>query len=118
MWAAVWNEVVFTDESRNCLQHHDSRIGVWTQRGERILNHCVMPRHTGPEPGIMVLEPVTLRYLQALVTAIFQPDNARPHAARIVQRFFVNHHIELLPWLARSPDLSPKNTCGPWFLND
>ncbi|GFU97317.1 transposable element Tcb1 transposase [Trichonephila clavipes] len=27
--------------------------------------------------------------------------------ARIVQRFFVNHQIELLPWLARSPDLSP-----------
>ncbi|GFW77911.1 transposable element Tcb1 transposase [Trichonephila clavipes] len=27
--------------------------------------------------------------------------------ARIVQRFFVNHQIELLPWPARSPDLSP-----------
>ncbi|GFV60184.1 transposable element Tcb1 transposase [Trichonephila clavipes] len=23
MWAAEWNEVVFTDESRICLQHHD-----------------------------------------------------------------------------------------------
>ncbi|GFX16534.1 transposable element Tcb1 transposase [Trichonephila clavipes] len=27
--------------------------------------------------------------------------------ARIVQRFFVNHQIELLPWPARSSDLSP-----------
>ncbi|GFV87752.1 transposable element Tcb1 transposase [Trichonephila clavipes] len=26
MWAAEWNEVVFTDESRICLQHHDGRI--------------------------------------------------------------------------------------------
>ncbi|GFT32269.1 transposable element Tcb1 transposase [Trichonephila clavipes] len=26
---------------------------------------------------------------------------------RIVQRFFANHQIELLPWLARSPDVSP-----------
>ncbi|GFV77600.1 transposable element Tcb1 transposase [Trichonephila clavipes] len=34
-------------------------------------------------------------------------DNARPHVARIVQRFFVNQQIELLPWLARSPVLSP-----------
>ncbi|GFU93503.1 transposable element Tcb1 transposase [Trichonephila clavipes] len=42
-----------------------------------------------------------------LATAIFQEDNARPHVARIVQRFFVNHQIELLPWPARSPDLSP-----------
>ncbi|GFX86896.1 transposable element Tcb1 transposase [Trichonephila clavipes] len=27
-WAAEWNEVVFTDESRICLQHHDGRIRV------------------------------------------------------------------------------------------
>ena len=54
-----------------------------------------------------VLEPVVLSYLQGLPTAIFQQDNARPHVARIVQGFFVNHQIELLPWPARSPDLSP-----------
>ncbi|GFY26653.1 transposable element Tc1 transposase [Trichonephila clavipes] len=28
MWAAEWNEVVFTDESSICLQHHDGRIRV------------------------------------------------------------------------------------------
>ncbi|GFW69498.1 transposable element Tcb1 transposase [Trichonephila clavipes] len=28
MWAAEWNEVVFTDKSRICLQHHDGRIRV------------------------------------------------------------------------------------------
>ncbi|GFX57933.1 transposable element Tcb1 transposase [Trichonephila clavipes] len=72
MWTAEWNEVVFTDESRICLEHHDGRI-----------------RDTG------------------LATAIFQQDNARPHVSRIVQRFFVNHQIELLPWPARTPDLSP-----------
>ncbi|GFW88470.1 transposable element Tcb1 transposase [Trichonephila clavipes] len=100
-----------------------------------MLNSCVMYRHTGPAPGIMVwggigyhsrtplvriagtlnnqryisevLESVFLPYLQGLATAIFQQDNARPHVARIVQRFFVNHQIELLPWPARSPDLSP-----------
>ncbi|GFW22414.1 transposable element Tcb1 transposase [Trichonephila clavipes] len=54
-----------------------------------------------------VLEPIVLPYLQGLAIAIFQQDNARPHVARIVQRFFVNHQIELLPCLARSPDLSP-----------
>ncbi|GFX76703.1 transposable element Tcb1 transposase [Trichonephila clavipes] len=42
-----------------------------------------------------------------LTTAIFQQDNARPHVARIVQRFFINPQIELLPWPARSPNLSP-----------
>ncbi|GFX79589.1 transposable element Tcb1 transposase [Trichonephila clavipes] len=109
-------------------------VGVWRHRGERMLNSCVMHRHTGPAPGIMVwggiryhsrtslvriagnlnsqgyiskvLEPVVLLYLQGLATAIFQQDNARLHVAWIVQRFFVNHQIELLPWPAYSPDLS------------
>ncbi|GFV30736.1 transposable element Tcb1 transposase [Trichonephila clavipes] len=135
MWVAEWNEVVFTDESRIFLKHHDGQIRVWRHRGERMLNSFVMHRHTGPAPGIMVwggigyhsrtplvriagnlyrqyymsdvLEPVVLPYLQGLATSILQQDNARSHVARIVQRFFVNHQIELLPWLARSPDLSP-----------
>ncbi|GFS51194.1 transposable element Tcb1 transposase [Trichonephila clavipes] len=38
MWVAEWNEVVFTDESRICLQHHDDWIRVWRHRGERILS--------------------------------------------------------------------------------
>ncbi|GFW24227.1 transposable element Tcb1 transposase [Trichonephila clavipes] len=135
IWVAEWNEIVFTDESRICVQHHDGRIRVWRQRGESFLNSCVMHHHTDPAPGIMVwggigyhsrtplvriagtlnsqryisemLEPVVLPYLQGLDTAIFQQDKAQPHVARIVQRFFVNHQIELLPWPAHSPDLSP-----------
>ncbi|GFW91543.1 transposable element Tc3 transposase [Trichonephila clavipes] len=135
MWVVEWNEVVFTDESRICLQHHDGRIRVWRHRGERMLNSYVMHRHTGPAPGVMVwdgigyhsrtplvciagtlnsqryisevLELVVLPYLQGLTTTIFQQDNMRPHVARIVQRFFVNHQIELRTWPARSPDLSP-----------
>ncbi|GFT33872.1 transposable element Tcb1 transposase [Trichonephila clavipes] len=103
MWAAELNEVVFTDESRICLQHHDGRIRVCRQRGERMLNSCVMHRHTGPALGIMiwggigyhsctplvriagtlnsqryiseVLEPVLLPYLQGLAKAIFLQDN-------------------------------------------
>ncbi|KFM71222.1 Transposable element Tcb1 transposase, partial [Stegodyphus mimosarum] len=114
---------------------HDGRIRVWRHRGERMLNSCVMHRHTGSAPGIMVwsgigyhsrtplvriagtlnsqryisevMEPVLLPYLLGLPTAILQQDNARPHVARIVQVFFVNLQIELLLWPARSPDLSP-----------
>ncbi|GFT47270.1 transposable element Tcb1 transposase [Trichonephila clavipes] len=54
MWAAEWNEVVFTEESRICLKHHDGRIRVWRHRGERMLNSCIMHHHTGPALGIMV----------------------------------------------------------------
>ncbi|GFU05632.1 transposable element Tcb1 transposase [Trichonephila clavipes] len=91
-----------------------------------MLNSCVMHHHTGPATSNMVwggieyhsrtllvridgtlnsqcyisevLEPVVLPYLQGLATAIFQQDNAQPHVARIVQRFFVNHQIEMIPW--------------------
>ncbi|GFV38799.1 transposable element Tcb1 transposase [Trichonephila clavipes] len=114
MWAAEWNEVVFTDESRICLQHHDCQIRVWRHREERMLNSCVMHRHTSLAPSIMVwggigyhsltplvriadtlnsqryicevLELVVLPYLQALATALFQQDNARPHVARILSK--------------------------------
>ncbi|GFV98655.1 transposable element Tcb1 transposase [Trichonephila clavipes] len=99
-----------------------------------MLNSCVMHSHSGPAPSIMVwggighhsptplvriadtlnnqryisevLEPVVIPYLQGLATAIFEEDNAQPHVVRIVQRFFANHQIELLPWPALSPDLS------------
>ncbi|GFW48468.1 transposable element Tcb1 transposase [Trichonephila clavipes] len=99
MWVAEWNEVVFTDESRICLQHHDGRIRVWRHREKRMLNSCVMHRHTGPAPSIIVwggigyhsrtplvriagtlnsqryisevLEPVVLPYLQGLAKPYF-----------------------------------------------
>ncbi|GFV65509.1 transposable element Tcb1 transposase [Trichonephila clavipes] len=54
MWVTEWNEIVFTDESRICLQHRDGRIRVWRHRGERMLNSCVVHRYTGPAPDIMV----------------------------------------------------------------
>ncbi|GFU39107.1 transposable element Tcb1 transposase [Trichonephila clavipes] len=53
MWVAEGNEVVYTDESRICLQHHDGRIRVLRHGGERMLNSCVMHHHTGPTPDIM-----------------------------------------------------------------
>ncbi|GFT90607.1 uncharacterized protein TNCV_3127941 [Trichonephila clavipes] len=89
-----------------------------------MLNSCVMHRHTGPAPGIMVwggigylsltpllritgslnsqlyisevLEPVVHLYLQGLATAMFQQDNAQPHVSRIVQMFLINLQIELV----------------------
>ncbi|PRD33294.1 UNVERIFIED_CONTAM: hypothetical protein NCL1_17969 [Trichonephila clavipes] len=51
MWVAEWNKVVFTDESRICLQHQDGWIRVLRHRREKMLNSCIMRRHTGLTPS-------------------------------------------------------------------
>ncbi|GFY14992.1 transposable element Tcb1 transposase [Trichonephila clavipes] len=64
-------------------------------------------RYTGSHclaPGIM-----------ALATVIFQQNNVRPYVAGIVQRLFVNHQIEFLPWQACFPDLSPRENMYSMF---
>ncbi|GFV40436.1 DDE_3 domain-containing protein [Trichonephila clavipes] len=62
-----------------------------TLTGQRYVDDILRP-HVGP-------------FLNGLTGAIFQPDNARPHTARVAQDFL--HHFQTLPWPARSPDLSP-----------
>ena len=53
-WTTECNDIVFTDESRFCLQHHDGRIRVWRHRGEKLVNCCLMHHHTGHAHGVMV----------------------------------------------------------------
>ncbi|GFU53860.1 transposable element Tc1 transposase [Trichonephila clavipes] len=52
-----------------------------------------------------VLRSVAIPYLQGLPNAIFQQDNSRPHTARISQHAL--RGVQMLPWPAYSPDLSP-----------
>ncbi|GFT42450.1 uncharacterized protein TNCV_1787251 [Trichonephila clavipes] len=103
-WTTERTDIVFTDESYLCLQHDDGRIRVWRHRDARLLNCCVMHRHTGSAPGIMVWggigfhcrillvsivgtlnnqryisevsEPVVLSYIPHLPSVILQQDNA------------------------------------------
>lgn len=114
-WRADWQQVVFSDESRFNLWHNDGRIRVRRYAGERSLPECIVERHKGRTPGIMVwgaiayhgrsqlvrivgnlnhnryisevLEPEVVPFLQSIPGAIFQQDNARPHIARNVQDF-------------------------------
>ncbi|GFT33618.1 uncharacterized protein TNCV_4381931 [Trichonephila clavipes] len=74
---------------------YDSRSTLIVMRGtltgQRYVDDILRP-HVGP-------------FLNGLPRAIFQQDNARPHTARVAQDFL--RHFQTLPWLARSPDLSP-----------
>ncbi|GFW31546.1 transposable element Tcb1 transposase [Trichonephila clavipes] len=74
-----------------------------------MLNSCLMHHHTGPALVNMIWSGIGYHSHTplSLAAALFQQDTVRPHVARSDQRFFGNHQIELLPWPARSPDISP-----------
>ena len=132
-WRAEWRSVVFSDESRFCLYASDGRMLVRRRPGERLEPSCLRRRHTGPTPGVMVwgamsydsrsslvvipgtltanvyirlvIVPVVLPFMNSIPGGRFQQDNARPHTAAVTQRAL--HNVDVLPWPARSPDLSP-----------
>ncbi|GFV97136.1 DDE_3 domain-containing protein [Trichonephila clavipes] len=43
---------------------------------------------------------------------ILMDDNARPHRARIVEEYLVDHGLERMEWPARSPDLPIEHFLG------
>ena len=130
---AEWQRVIFSDESRFCLDSDDQRVRVWRQRGQRQDERFVVTRHTSRRPGVMVwgaisydarsplvfiegiltaqryihevLQPVALPFVNARPSALFQQDNARPHTAAVSRACL--EAIDTLPWPAVSPDLSP-----------
>ncbi|GFT86884.1 transposable element Tc1 transposase [Trichonephila clavipes] len=53
-WRADWQQVVFSDNSRFNLWHHDGRIRVRLYAGERRIPECIIERHSGRTPGVMV----------------------------------------------------------------
>ena len=40
-------------------------------------------------------------------TVTFQQDNAGPHVARVLRHYLTQQNVDVLPWPAVSPDLSP-----------
>ncbi|GFU35649.1 DDE_3 domain-containing protein [Trichonephila clavipes] len=60
---------------------------------------------TGQRYVVDILRPYVGPFLNGLPGVIFQQDNTRPHTARVAQDFL--RHFQTLPWVVRSPDLSP-----------
>ncbi|GFU93602.1 transposable element Tcb2 transposase [Trichonephila clavipes] len=79
--------------------------------GEHSLPECVIERHSDLTPGVMV------RQLSALYSSKSFPsfkaslglslDNAHPHVAKTIRDFCSAQHMQLLPWSAYSPNMSP-----------
>ncbi|GFX75828.1 transposable element Tcb2 transposase [Trichonephila clavipes] len=104
-WRADWQQVVFSDKSRFNLWHHDDRIRVSITWTITIATNC----------GQFEQYPIRKRsftvpsysFLQGLPGAVFQQDNAHPHDAKTVKSYLDSQQVQLLPWPAYSPDMSP-----------
>ena len=130
-----WDRIVFSDESRFNLSHHDGRVRVFRRRGERFADACVVERNRFGGGSVMVwggimgnrktdlvnvngnlnaaqyinqvLRPVAVPFVNQHAPATFMHDNARPHTARLTQQYLNANGVNVLPWPAVSPDLNP-----------
>ncbi|GFV33993.1 transposable element Tcb1 transposase [Trichonephila clavipes] len=134
-WQADWHQVVFSDESRFNLWDYDGHVRVRRSACERCLPECVIERHSGFTPEVVVwgaisyhgrsnllriegnlnsnkyvreaLQPEVDSFLYGIPGAIFQQDNTRSQVAMTVRDFCSSQHKQLLHWPAYSPDMSP-----------
>ena len=129
-----WREVLFSDESRFLPYRSDRRTRVYRRRSERFSDACVVERDRFGDDGLMVwagishrqktplifnegpftavcyrdtvLQPVVVPFVQHH-NVTFQHDNARPHVSRICQAYLADNNVNVMPWPAFNPDLSP-----------
>ena len=130
-----WRSVLFTDESRFCLQRTSGRAKVYRSAGERYTQGCILEKDSHRGGSVMVWGGITSRHKTGLVVVqgnltaqryidqiitpevipfirandpmILQQDNARPHAANLTLQHLNTNQIALLPWPSKSPDLNP-----------
>lgn len=131
-----WNTVLFSDESRICVDRPDRRRSVWRRQGERFTDSCVREANRWGGASVMVWGAISTRHRTPLViiertltaqryidhilrpvlmpflaahndVTTFQQDNARPHAAHVTQDFLHDNNVNVMPWPPYSPDLSP-----------
>ena len=142
-----WARVIFSDETLVQLNRLKCRIFVWRPvNSDPFEDRYVVPRsndrHNQMIWGMMSAhEPPTIVYLTENVTSvsyeqtlrtnlvpvlnrliltnpIFQQDGAAPHRGARVQNLFDELDVDVLPWPARSPDLSPIETLWAFLKND
>ncbi|GBO21440.1 hypothetical protein AVEN_162579-1 [Araneus ventricosus] len=53
----------------------------------------------------LVIQPFVLPFMNSIQGCVFQQDNVCPHTAVVTQHALQS--VDMLPWPARSPDLSP-----------
>ena len=132
-----WAPVLFTDESRFCVDFTDRRVRVWRMPNERFSPVCVAEHDWFGGGSVMVWAGISaqgktdlhvidnstltaLRYINEILDVYVRPyagavgenfilmdDNARAHRARITDQYLEQATIVRMEWPAKSPDLNP-----------
>ncbi|GFW24021.1 hypothetical protein TNCV_4950651 [Trichonephila clavipes] len=97
----VWKH--WTDEHRTTRKTDSGQWKVTSARDDRHLLCMVVNDRTASSRQLAA------RWSTAtgIPGAIVQQDNARLHVAKTVRDFCSAQHMQLLPWPAYSPDMSP-----------
>ncbi|GFX99355.1 transposable element Tc1 transposase [Trichonephila clavipes] len=140
-WSADWLQVVFSDESRFNLWHHDGGIRVRRYSVERHIPECIIERHSRRTPGVMVWGAIAyhgrsqlLRIVGNLnstqyINEVIQPPNysfpariARGlYSSRIMpvhmsprlsNPYLNSQQVQFLPWLRIRRICHRLNICG------
>lgn len=137
-WSSTdWSRVLFTDESRFCLESDSRRVTVWREQNTRNNPSNILERHRYKGGGIMVWAGIILNgrtdlhiFSTATMNAeiyrdevldphvklfrgavgdnfLLMDDNARPHRADLVNEYLETEGIQRMEWPAYSPDLNP-----------
>lgn len=132
-----WTPVLFTDESRFCLDFTDKRQLVWRMSKERFDDLNVAEHDRYGKGSVMVWAGISVngktdlyvvengmltavRYCEEILDQFLRPyagaigpdfilmdDNARPHRAHVTDAYLEREAIDRMDWPARSPDLNP-----------
>ena len=95
-----WAPVLFTDESRFCVDFTDRRARVWRMPNERFAPVCVAEHDQFGGGSVMVWAEISAQGKTDL-------HNARGHRACITDQYLEQATIVRMEWPARSPDLNP-----------
>ena len=132
-----WAPVLFTDESKFCVDFTGRRARVWRMPNERFTPVCVAEHDLFGGGSVMVWVGISARgktdlhvidngtlmalgYINEILHVYVRPyagavdenfilldDNARAHRACITDHYLEQATIVCMEWPARSPDLNP-----------
>ena len=132
-----WWPVLFTEESRLCVDFHDGKRRVWHTVGESYADYCTAQHDRFGGGSVMVWAGISIegrtdlhvingcaltgiRYREEILHPMVRPfagavgddfilmdDNARPHRALVVNDYLEAETIVCMEWPSRSPDLNP-----------